>query len=277
MFDWVVDPVARLPLLGEVRWYTIWYGFGLIGAYLLWIWQIGRRGVHGWRALVFVPFFGLAVFVGCRIAELVAYQPDRLLADPWLLVSGPVGKASHGGAVAVMLVLYGYARWLGKPTWTVFDACTMAGIWMLSMVRVGNLFNSEIVGRPGPDWAGVRFPLFDHGIGYLDWTAELQQTALVETPWRYPTPLYELLLGLILLGWLAAAERRGMIAGLMTAVALTSYAGGRFLVEFFKIYQAYTPETSVLTMGQWLSLPFMVAGAVLWWRIGHQPLPKETA
>jgi phosphatidylglycerol:prolipoprotein diacylglycerol transferase len=118
------------------------------------------------------------------------------------------------------------------------------------LVRIGNFFNSEIVGRvTGGDW-GVRFPRYDR---------------IPHPPLRHPSQLYEVLLGLLVMAALVVTDRalgkekrpRGVLISLFMALYFT----GRFFVEFFKAYQPGEVEVG-LTTGQWLSLIPAAAGYV---------------
>jgi prolipoprotein diacylglyceryltransferase len=157
-----------------------------------------------------------------------------------------------------------------------------------AMIRLGNFFNSEIVGREwyGP-WA-IRFPrhaafIQDQwergtgstpGHGSLGWVAQALP--------RHPVQLYEAaaIFGVVLVLWIV--DRRygeNRPRGLLTGIFCTLYFGARFIVEYFKEYlrfAALTPDgaqlvirvlpTAGLTMGQQLSLPFIGIGLWFWIR-----------
>jgi prolipoprotein diacylglyceryl transferase len=126
-------------------------------------------------------------------------------------------------------------------------------------VRLGNFFNSEIVGRPTDlPWA-VRFPIHD---------CRSQSLCSAAVP-RHPSQLYEfalgmlVLLGLFLIDRWAGKEKRPL--GLLAGMFFVLYFTGRFLVEFVKEYQVDTlvVESSTLTMGQYLSIPMVLFGVLL--------------
>jgi phosphatidylglycerol---prolipoprotein diacylglyceryl transferase len=106
-------------------------------------------------------------------------------------------------------------------------------------VRLGNFFNSEIIGRvTDVPWAVVF----------------VRRDALP----RHPSQLYEALGGLVVLVvLLALARRRDTRPGLLAGVFVTGYFTFRFLVEFLK---AYAVPTGFFTMGQYLSVPFILFG-----------------
>jgi hypothetical protein len=134
-----------------------------------------------------------------------------------------------------------------------------------TLVRLGNLMNSEIVGRrvPGDAW-GFAFKRFDHE---------------GPVPYRYPTQIGEILLGLIVLGALFLVDKKlgkeKRPRGVMISTFFTVYFIGRFIVEFWKEYEpplpAGTPYPSELTTGQLLSIPGVALGLFgLWWSFKHK-------
>ena len=126
-----------------------------------------------------------------------------------------------------------------------------------TLVRMGNFLNSEIVGRVVPDQSwGVRFPLYDR---------------IAEPPLRYPTQIYETVLGLVVLLALFIADRawgkEKRPRGALISLFFLLYFPGRFFVEFYKDYQTDIAELNTLgafegplTMGQWLSIPGALIG-----------------
>lgn len=129
-----------------------------------------------------------------------------------------------------------------------------------SGVRLGNFLKSEIVGRPTSLPWGVKFPRYEAN----------------PVP-RHPSQLYEFAMGVAILGVLllidryAGRERRPR--GLLMGSFLVLYFAARFVVEFFKEFQAF--DDSALTMGQYLSIPCFIGGSVLlgWcWRHRHDEI-----
>ena len=134
-------------------------------------------------------------------------------------------------------------------------------------VRLGNFFNSEIVGRATDvPWA-VQFVIYDRMMG------------LSPTP-RHPSQLYEFVLGIFVLISLYLADRRAGLekrpVGLLSGMFLILYFGGRFLIEFFKEYQTDLKGAHALTMGQYLSIiPLMAGIGLLFWSFNKERSIKE--
>jgi prolipoprotein diacylglyceryl transferase len=178
------------------------------------------------------------------------YDLEHAMEDPlWVLQIWTGGLASHGAVIGLIVAMWLFTRRRGVPFFEGADRFAFSAALGATLVRLGNLFNSEIVGRVVPDQSwGFRFPRFD--------------TNVAEAPLRYPTQLFEFTLGLVVLlalyltdRW-AGQEKRPR--GLLISTFFVVYFGGRFGIEFFKEYEAIDPS-SPLTMGQLLSiLPFFM-------------------
>ncbi len=257
-FTWDVDPIlfhwpAWLSFLpGDgLRYYSLLYVAVFLGGHRLMDWQVRRAGGDEEQANDFLVYGVIAVLGGARVGHVFFYEWDRFLADPaWIFMIHKGGLASHGATLGMALAIYVFAKLRRQSYWELCDRLSFSAALGAILVRAGNFFNSEIVGRPtNGDW-GVRFPRHD---GYAD------------PPLRHPSQLYEVVLGLVvmatLLGVDRAMGREKRPRGLMIAVFMAVYFAGRFLVEYFKEYQALDPG-SLLTMGQWLSLVPALGGVV---------------
>lgn len=248
---WDIYPGFELWGIG-VRWYSVIYSVTLVCCWLILIWQIQRGGGKESEANWLTATCIFAVFVGGRLGHLLFYDFDRLIADPtllWRFRDG--GIASHGSTF--MLIICGslFARVKRLPVVEVGDRAAIAIALAAATIRLGNLFNSEVVGRQTDQTWGFRFP-------YHDKLHEL-------SPLRHPSQLYEFVLGLLIVGVLVAVDRKfgeDRPRGLLFAMFMAFYFTGRFLVEFFKEYQTL-PTDAPLTMGQLLSIPLALAGWIL--------------
>ena len=199
---------------------------------------------------------------GARLGHCLFYDPAYYLRHPLeILAFWKGGLASHGGAVGILIALYWYARRRpDQPYLWLLDRIAVPAALAGSLIRLGNLFNSEILGHPTQvPWAFV-FPLFD------------------STP-RHPVQLYEslayMLVFIILLRLYArwrAETPRGSLLGLFLVMIFTS----RFFLEFFKEPQAAYERNFALTVGQWLSLPLILAGLAFLWRAFHVSTRKDS-
>jgi len=245
--------------------------------YVVWHRQLVRAGHGRVPTSRIIVWSAAAVIIGGRLAEIVFYEPEYFLAHPRAIFdvrSG--GLASHGSATALVAMLWLYSRHYGYSMAEMLDRFAMPAMLGAALVRIGNFFNSEIVGR---EWTGpwaVRFPAYaaenqaawERAHGALGWIAR-------PLP-RHPVQLYEAAGILVVFGILWLVERRmgerrprGLLAGLL----LVLYFSFRFAIEYTKEYQRFAqlvpdaaqrvirvvPEAA-LTMGQWLSVPFVLIG-----------------
>lgn len=261
-FVWDIYPGFTVGGVG-IRWYSVIYSVTLVACWGLMIWQIRRGGGEEREANWLTAACIFAVFVGGRLGHLVFYEFDRLVADPavlWRFREG--GIASHGSTFALLLVVATFARIRRVPVLEVFDRTSIAVALAAATIRIGNLFNSEVVGRVTDQSWGVRFP-------YYDRMKEL-------SPLRHPSQIYEFVMGFAIFLAMLAVDRklgesrpRGFLFGMFMALYFT----GRFVVEFFKEYQTLSPDAP-LTMGQWLSIPLAAVG---WWTWGRAWRRREPA
>lgn len=268
-YIWAVNPVIAkftIPLLNldlQLRYYGLLFAASALFAYLLWKWQMKRAG-YAEREVDAWFFIGIVcVVLGAHLAHVFFYNWAYFSRHPWeIVLFRGWGMASHGAGVGILLGLAVYSAWFKIPFLEAVDSMAMPTAVGATLVRLGNFFNHEIVGRAtNVPWA-VRFKYFaDHGL----------------YP-RHPSQLYEAALGASILAVLFFADRRlgvrrppGLLAGIFGLLYFT----GRFLVEFFKEYHRLDPERSWLTMGQYLSLPFILlaVGLIVYglWRGPRDP------
>jgi prolipoprotein diacylglyceryl transferase len=277
---WDVDPVA-LRIGGiELRYYGICYFLVFAVGYVVWHWQM-RRGGHALLPTTRIVLWSAAgIFIGGRLGHCLLYEPEHYLAHPWQILDlSRGGISSHGGVAALFATLFLYARRYGYSFLEVLDRFSMpaalAGVW----VRIGNFFNSEIVGREwwGP-WA-VRFPRFAREL-QAQWESRHGALGFEAQPLpRHPVQLYEAAGCLAIFGVLLAVDRalgERRPRGLLTGLLLTLYFGFRFGAEYAKEFERFrelVPDpvlrairvvpTEELTLGQWLGIPFFGIGAAI--------------
>jgi phosphatidylglycerol:prolipoprotein diacylglycerol transferase len=256
------DPVALS--LGPLK--IHWYGLTYLVGFALFLW-LGRRRVRlpqfasrGWTArdLEDMLFYGvLGVVLGGRLGYVLFYKPAEYLAHPLqIFMVWQGGMSFHGGLLGVILAMAWYARKIGRPYLEVMDVVAPCVPTGLASVRIGNFINGELWGRPAD--------------ASLPWAMVFPQSGS-NVP-RHPSELYEFLLeGLllfVLLWWYGQRERpRGQVA----AAFLFGYGVLRFVAEYFREPDSFLGILALgMSMGQWLCLPMIAAGALLWWLCGRR-------
>ncbi len=244
------DPVAIEIGPVAIHWYGLMYLVGFAAAWGLMRYRARRRDDLGWRFadiddLLFLGAIG--VIVGGRLGYVVFYNLEGWLADPLMVLRiWEGGMAFHGGLLGVIVALTWFAWRRGKAAFDVLDFVAPVVPIGLGAGRIGNFINGELWGRvTDVPWAMV-FP------------------AAGPEP-RHPSQLYEFALeGLVLfaaLWWFSARPRPRMaVSGLF----LVLYGAFRFAVEFVRTPDPYLGLMfgGWLTMGQLLSVPMVIVGAV---------------
>ena len=249
-FTWDIDPIlihfpswlSWLPVDG-IRYYSLLYVGVFLGGYKLLDWQIRRAGGEPDDANDFVLYGVIAVLGGARVGHVFFYEWDRFVSDPlWLFKIHEGGLASHGATIGLLLAMYLFTKLRRQSFIEGCDRFAFSAALGAILVRIGNFFNSEIVGRVTmADW-GVRFPRYDR---------------VPEPPLRHPSQLYEVALGVLVMASLLVVDRalgkEKRPRGVMISLFMALYFTGRFFVEYVKEYQP--GETAAgLTTGQWLSV-----------------------
>ncbi|MEZ5643574.1 MAG: prolipoprotein diacylglyceryl transferase [Burkholderiaceae bacterium] len=260
-----IDPVALQ--LGPLA--IHWYGLTYLAAFGLFYW-LGTRRLHhepyasttspapwGRRDIEDILFLGvMGVVLGGRIGYCLFYKPAYYLAHPLeIFAVWEGGMSFHGGLIGVLLAMVWYARSRKRPWLQVMDLVAPCVPTGLAAGRVGNFINGELWGRvadPSLPW-GMVF----RGAGELP---------------RHPSQVYQFLMEgllLFLLLWLYA--RRPRAVGQVSAAFLVGYGVFRFVAEFFREPDAHLGLLSLgMSMGQWLCVPMVLGGAVLWLWAGRR-------
>ena len=260
---WDVNPTI-IDSFVTVRWYGLmfaigfWLGFNIVAK------MFKREGApERWLGILLL-YVGVATIVGSRLGHVFSYQWDYYSAHPWkILATWEGGLASHGGAIGVIIAVILFSIFTTKrnPLWT-FDRLTVAIALVGCLIRIGNLMNSEIFGYATDLPWGFKF------VRSPEWQAEFAPLAC------HPTQIYEALCYLALFGlmmWMYWRKNAGERPGLLFGTFLVGTFASRFFIEFIKNDQVPFEATMTLNMGQWLSIPFVVAGIFLIiWAMTHK-------
>lgn len=156
-----------------------------------------------------------------------------------------MGLDSHGGAFGIILSIMIYCKKYNESFIWLISRLTIPVALAASFIRLGNLFNSEIIGNETNVFWGVTF---------------LRRTDLTEVP-RHPTQVYESLayifiFAILLILYKYFKEKDLLLLGVFFVAVFTA----RFLIDFFKIKQESYNSNLTLNTGQLLSIPFILIG-----------------
>lgn len=254
------DPIAVQLGPISIHWYGLMYLVGFATVWLLGRYRIAKGDAtittKSFEDLIFYCVLG--VVIGGRLGYILFYKPGAYLANPIaIFYVWEGGMSFHGGLLGVIAAMIWFAHRERYSFLNVADFLAPLIPLGLAAGRLGNFINGELWGRPSDlPWAMV-FPLAGDGIT------------------RHPSQLYEMLLEgvllFIILWWFSGKPRKtGQISGLF----LIGYGSLRFLVEYTR-----EPDTflglfwGLLSMGQLLSLPMILAGIALFIRSRDKSIP----
>lgn len=255
-----IDPVALQIGPLAIHWYGITYlvAFGLF-MFLAFcrLRQEPYRSIQGpgaWsrKDVEDMLFLGvLGTVVGGRLGYCLFYKPAEYLANPLsILYVWQGGMSFHGGMLGVIVSQIWFARSRGKPVWQVLDFIAPCVPLGLAAGRIGNFINGELWGRPADP--------------SLPWAMVFPQSGTAIA--RHPSQIYQFLLEGVLLFiilWLYARKERKQ--GQVSAVFLVGYGAFRFAAEYFREPDAHLGVLALhMTMGQWLCIPMIIGGVLLW-------------
>ncbi len=247
---WDASPeIFRIGNLA-VRWYGLFWALSFYIGYELVFRMYKMEGVPTVQADKLLIWFAAGSILGARLGHCFFYDPAYYLSNPLeILMIWKGGLASHGGVVGILLVLYYYQKRVSSQSfWWLLDRLVIPISLAAFFIRMGNLMNSEIYGvETALSWGFVF-------------------VARGEVVAKHPTQFYEGIPYLLLffwLGWLYMKRRRKLPEGFITALFAVSMFTVRFLVEFVKEDQSDFEADMWLNMGQWLSLPLIIAGVIM--------------
>lgn len=243
-----------------IRWYSLCWGIGLALAYILVrrLYKEQKIKDEYFDPLLLYCFVG--ILAGARLGHCLFYQPEYFLSSwehavemivpmhhmadgSWKYV-GYEGLASHGGTIGLIIALYLYYRRTHLNLWIVLDNIAIATPITACFIRLGNLMNSEIIGK----------------VTDVPWAFIFEKVDKVP---RHPGQLYEAIAYAVFffVGWYLYRHKLQKVGtGFFFGLCLTLIFTFRFFVEYTKDIQVDFESGMFLNMGQLLSIPFVIIG-----------------
>ena len=244
-----------------IRYYSLMWMVGLVAAYFIVRKLYRDRGIKDetFEPLFFYCFIG--ILIGARLGHCIFYEPEyyltsgkhfiemllpiRFMPQGGIKMVGYSGLASHGGTIGIIIAMIMYCHKYKVKILECIDMVCVATPLTAACIRLGNLMNSEIVGKPtGTDWG---FIFVQNGEDFA----------------RHPAQLYEAIAYLIIFAVIVLIYRKhkdkigsGFYFGFCIATIFTF----RFFIEFCKEVQVDFEQGMTFDMGQLLSIPFIIGG-----------------
>ena len=249
-----------LEAFGSVRWYSLCWLIGLALAYIIVrkLYKDQKLGDDKFEPLFFYCFIG--ILIGARLGHCLFYEPAYYLSSGTHFIemllpihfmpeggwkfTGYEGLASHGGTLGLMIALWLYVRKTKLSIWRVLDNIAIATPLTACLIRIGNLMNSEIIGK----------------VTDVPWAFVFERVDMLP---RHPGQLYEAIAFIILffIGWHLYKRHAGKVGtGFFFGLCLTYIFTARFFIEYTKDIQVDFENGMLFNMGQLLSIPFIIIG-----------------
>lgn len=263
---WDVSPIIFSILGYELRYYTLCFLLAFVVSYILMLKIFNRENKSQEMLDQLSIYIFIGTLLGARLGHCLFYEFDYYkdhpleMILPFTVVNGEFkltgfqGLASHGGAVGILAGMYLFCRKTKTNFIWLADRLVIVVAIAGAFVRLGNFFNSEIIGLPSN----------------LPWAVIF---AKVDDIPRHPAQLYEAIayVAIFILLWTIYSRSKALKPGWIFGIFLITLFGARFVLEFLKENQEAFEDGMRYNMGQLLSIPFVLAGVYLTFR----KAPKE--
>ena len=269
--NWNPDIVALDLGFIAIRWYSLCWAIGLVAVYLLMHKLYKQQKISEEKFDPMFMYCFLGILIGARLGHCLFYEPGYYLSHPVEMIlpirnvpgqgwkfTGYEGLASHGGTLGLMIALWLYAKHVGLKFMHVLDNVAIVTPICACAIRLGNLMNSEIIGRPTD----------------LPWAFIFEKVDMLP---RHPGQLYEAICYAIFffIGWAIYRKKPQLVgSGFFFGLCLFLIFTSRIFIEYTKENQEAFEDGMLLNMGQLLSIPFVVLG--LYCMIKSSSAPGKT-
>lgn len=248
---WDFDPI--LFSIGDLKiaYYGVLWGLAFIIGGWIFTKIVRREGYDANMVDSAFIIMLISTIIGARVGHCLFYETEKYLTEPWKIITGirEGGLASHGAALGLLVGIWIWSRKWKMPYVWMLDRIGIVVAIGGACIRLGNLLNSEVYGTATDLPWGFVFVLRN------------------ETEAMHPTQIYEMIAYLITFAVISHLYWRTKWStkhvGGMFGVFLVMLFGSRFMIETIKQPQETFEQMMTLNMGQWLSLPFIVAGIAI--------------
>ena len=247
-FEWSVDPVLISLGSFSIHWYGVLFATAILSGFAVMdrIYKYEKKPDKEIEQLEKLQFYIIiGIVVGARLGHCLFYDPAYYLANPLkILAINEGGLASHGGGLGAILATLYYAKKIKVDFLYLLDRLAIPTALFAFFVRMGNLMNSEIIGKETD----------------VAWAVVFSRVDLIP---RHPAQFYEALSYLsifIILTLIYLYKNDKVKPGFLFGVFLSLIFISRILVEFVKERQATYSDEMLLSTGQMLSVPFLLIG-----------------
>jgi len=247
---WDIDPdIFTFPIIDHpLRWYGVFFALAFLISQQIMYFIYKKEGRPITEVDTLTIYMVVATIVGARLGHVLFYDPLYYFQNPQkIIMTWEGGLASHGGVIGVLIAVYLFARKANVSYLWMLDRIAIVAALSFSMIRLGNLMNSEMIGIPTT----------------LPWGFIFTSTDNIP---RHPAQLYEAIhyfMSFIILFWVWFRQKDRMKNGFLFSLSLIILFSLRFVDEFFKINQEQFEDGMILNMGQILSIPFILTGIVM--------------
>ncbi|NQD72371.1 prolipoprotein diacylglyceryl transferase [Sphingobacterium shayense] len=270
VFHWNIDPVIFEIGSFGLRYYALCFLAAFIVSYVLMLRVFNREGKSQELLDKLSIYIFLGTLIGARLGHCLFYEFDYYMAHPLEMIlpvrnvnnsfefTGFQGLASHGGAIGILIALWLFSRKTKTNFVWIADRLVLVVPLAGAFVRLGNFFNSEIIGLPTS----------------LPWAVVFEKHDQIA---RHPAQLYEAICYVIIffILWSIYQKNTKPKPGLLFGVFLVLLFGARFGLEFFKENQEAFEDGMKFNMGQLLSIPFVAIGFYLIFKRPKEILSKK--
>lgn len=257
---WNVDPeIFWITDSFPLRYYGLCWLIGLGLSYFIVKWIFNREKIPLGHLEKLTTYIFIGAFAGARLGHCLFYEPAYYLQNPLEIVLpikkvgdsfafiGFQGLASHGGLIGIILAIFLYAIKTKINFLWIMDRVALSSAVAAALIRIGNLMNSEVYGKP------------TNG----NWGFVFERDDMIP---RHPTQLYEALSYLVIfviLLFIYKSEKIEKKNGFLAGLLLIMLFSARFFIESFKENQVAFEDGMAINMGQILSIPAILIGLLL--------------